>query len=66
MLSRLRCDKMQIIFKAVIGSSCHGPWWVGKCSTVRAREKSVANNLGGSRCLGKYSLLGNVWHLSVP
>ena len=58
-------DKIQIIFKAVIGSSGHGPWWVGKCSTVRAREKS-ANNHGGSRCLGKVSLLGNVWHLSVP
>ena len=53
-------DKMQIIFKAVIGSSGHTPWWVGKCSTVRAREKCVANNHGGNRCLGKYSLLGNV------
>ena len=57
---------MQIIFKAVTGSSGHAPWWEGKCGTVRAREKSVAKNHGGSRCLGKFSLLGNVRHLSVP
>ena len=25
---------------------------------VRARERSVAKNHGGSRCLGKFSLLG--------
>ena len=49
-------DKMQIIFKAVTGSSGHAPWWEGKCGTVRARNKSVAKTtkvvtaLGSSLC----------------
>jgi len=34
---------MQIIFKAVTGSSGYAPWWEGKCGTVWARDKSVAN-----------------------
>ena len=33
-------------------------------SVLLSREKSVAKNHGGSRCLGKFSLLGNVWHLA--
>ena len=49
-------DKMQIIFKAITGSSSHIPWWEGKCGTVQAREKSVAKTtelvatLGSSLC----------------
>ena len=31
-------DKMQIIFKAVTGSSGRAPWWEGKCGTVRSRD----------------------------
>ena len=59
-------DKMQIIFKAVTGSSGYAFWWEGKCGTVQAREKFIANNHGGSRCLGKYSLLiMYIWHLSI-
>ena len=59
-------DKMQIIFKTVTGSSGHAPWWEGKCGIVQAREKSVTKNQGGSCCLEKFSLLGNIWHPSVP
>ena len=49
-------DKMQTISKVITGSSGHAPWWEGKCSTVRAREKSVAKTtelvtpLGSSLC----------------
>ena len=35
-------DKMQIIFKVITRQYGHASWWEGKCSTVQAREKSVA------------------------
>ena len=58
---------MQIIFKPITGSSGHAPWWEGKYGTVRAREKSVAKTTKlVAALLGKFSLLGNVRHLSVP
>ena len=62
-------DKMQIIFKAITGSSGHAPWWEGKCALVRhsmGERKIGRKNHGAGRCLGKFSLLGNVRHLSVP
>ena len=37
-------DKMQIIFKAITGSSGHAPWWKGYYGTVRAREESGAKS----------------------
>ena len=47
---------MQIIFKAITGSSGYAFWGERKCGTVRAREKSVAKTtelvaaLGSSLC----------------
>ena len=46
----IRC----IIFKVITGNSSHTLWWEGKCR----------KNHGAGRFLGKFSLLGNVRHLS--
>ena len=58
-------DKMQIIFKAITGSSGY-TFWGKESAALYGWEKNLLQNHGAGRCLGKFSLLGNIWHLSVP
>ena len=59
-------DNMQIIFKVITGSSGYTFWGGKKVQHCTGERKICHKNHGTGRCLGKFSLLGNVQHLSVP
>ena len=63
---RRNFDKMQVIFKAITGNSGYTFWGGKRVRHCTGERKICRKNHGASHCLGKFSLLGNVRHLSVP